>query len=143
MNLHATDFEKSYIALRQKERRVYSDRELLQLPDIDEAHPHFIEWQARKESASRLMRYLSRHMDLKKILEVGCGNGWLSAQLASLENKVVTGMDINVTELAQAERVFGTRNNLQFLHEGAGDPKTVGSGDDKEIKIRSAVGKIL
>jgi cyclopropane fatty-acyl-phospholipid synthase-like methyltransferase len=116
MNLHATDFEKSYTALRQKERRVYSDRELLQLPDIDGSHPHFKEWQSRKESASRLMRYLSRHSLLKKLLEIGCGNGWLSARLASVENKEVTGMDINISELAQAERVFGNRGNLQFLH---------------------------
>src|SRR5690242_8201089 len=116
MNLHATDFEKSYIALRQKERRVYSDRELLQLPDIDESHPHYQEWMARKESSSRLMRYLSRHDGLKKILEIGCGNGWLSAQLAALKNKEVTGMDINVTELAQAERVFGKMENLRFIH---------------------------
>jgi 2-polyprenyl-3-methyl-5-hydroxy-6-metoxy-1,4-benzoquinol methylase len=128
MNLHAADFEKSYIALREKERRVYSDRELLQLPDISEEHPHYSEWQIRKESTSKLMRYLARHDNLKKILEAGCGNGWLSAQLATLKNKQVTGMDINLTELAQAERVLANKNNLRFMH---GDVHTLAQSEER------------
>jgi ubiquinone/menaquinone biosynthesis C-methylase UbiE len=128
MNLHATDFEKSYIALREKERRVYSDRELLQLPEISEDHPHYNEWQIRKESSSRLVRYLARHESFKKILEAGCGNGWLSAQLASLNNKEVTGMDINLTELAQAERVFKDKTNLSFMH---GDIQSLQKSKDR------------
>lgn len=49
------------------------------------------------------------------ILEVGCGNGWLSYRLATLDQTKVTGIDINPSELSQAKRVFAFRSNLQFI----------------------------
>ena len=48
------------------------------------------------------------------ILEVGCGNGWLSAKLAELEDSTVTGIDINKTEIIQARRVFSGKTNMSF-----------------------------
>jgi ubiquinone/menaquinone biosynthesis C-methylase UbiE len=45
---------------------------------------------------------------------MGCGNGWLSALLAGIDNVTVTGMDLNEMELQQARRVFGARKNLAF-----------------------------
>jgi ubiquinone/menaquinone biosynthesis C-methylase UbiE len=51
-----------------------------------------------------------------KILEVGCGNGWLSNRLASIDQCMVMGMDINLAELAQAQRVFGQKENLRFRY---------------------------
>jgi ubiquinone/menaquinone biosynthesis C-methylase UbiE len=49
------------------------------------------------------------------ILEIGCGNGWLSAQLAKNTSGQVVGMDINKEELNQAGRVFGKISNLNFI----------------------------
>jgi len=109
-------FEKQYIQVRSLEGRLYTDEELLRLPDIGAAHPHFREWQTRKRSADRLLRYLSARRSTMDILEIGCGNGWLSHQLAEMPGTRVTGVDINFTELQQAARVFSNDPNLRFIH---------------------------
>jgi SAM-dependent methyltransferase len=51
---------------------------------------------------------------------VGCGNGWLSYQLSTIRYSFVTGMDINLEELQQAERVFAAIPNLNFIHGDIG-----------------------
>jgi ubiquinone/menaquinone biosynthesis C-methylase UbiE len=51
-----------------------------------------------------------------EILEIGCGNGWLSNRLAEIRGAEVTGLDINFTELQQAARVFNDAPNLNFIH---------------------------
>jgi ubiquinone/menaquinone biosynthesis C-methylase UbiE len=109
-------FSEQYIALRRKETRIYTDSEVLLLPEISGDHMHAKEWQIRKRSCSRLMNYLRQRGSLK-ILEVGCGNGWLSHQLSTLPGSHVTGMDINELELNQAKRVFFDYKNLSFIYE--------------------------
>jgi len=111
-------FEDQYIALRKKEGRIYSDEELLGLPAIAANHQHYDEWKIRKNSAERLIRALKGKKKQISILEVGCGNGWLSFQLAQISNSEVTGIDINSLELNQACRVFSKQENLKFI---AGD----------------------
>jgi len=111
-----TDFEAKYIALRRKENRVYSDAEVAQLPDIDVQHPHYKEWMIRRASAKKLINYLKKKNKPLKILEVGCGNGWLSNQLSGIENSEVTGLDINAEELKQAKRVFNNNRQLKFVY---------------------------
>ena len=75
-------FEEQYLKIRQKEKRLYADEEVKHLPDIAPWHVHYREWQFRKRSATRLMRYLEKKKRALNMLEVGCGNGWLSAKLA-------------------------------------------------------------
>src|SRR5438067_1617333 len=101
-----TEFEKEYIALRSKENRIYSDEELQHLPNVEQDHPHFSEWQIRNKSAQRFIRHLTGLRRSLNILEIGCGNGWLSHKMACLPGVQVTGIDINKTELDQARRVF-------------------------------------
>lgn len=108
-------FETLYLPLREKEGRVYSDRELAQLPEISTEHIHYAEWQLRKKSCERLVKYLAAKQQSLKILEVGCGNGWLANQLSQLPQARVTGCDINLAELQQAMRVFDKQPNLQFV----------------------------
>jgi ubiquinone/menaquinone biosynthesis C-methylase UbiE len=50
------------------------------------------------------------------ILEVGCGNGWMAHRLAEIPGSKVTGLDVNLTELQQAVRVFNHIPNLQFIY---------------------------
>jgi len=111
----AGEFEQLYTRLRQKEGRIYSDEEVAGLPLINNTHPHYKEWVIRKYSCRALLSYLKQKENVLNILEVGCGNGWMAAQLATAVNAEVTGMDINTTELEQAKRVFGRIPNLNFV----------------------------
>lgn len=111
-----TGFEEKYVALRRKENRVYSDSEVAQLPDIDIHHQHYKEWKIRKASAKKLTDFLSGKKRPLKILEIGCGNGWLSNLLSGIEDSDITGLDINTEELLQAERVFRSNAQVRFLY---------------------------
>ena len=109
-------FEKKYLATRQKENRVYTDEEVALLPSIANSHPHQSEWKIRGDSARLLANYLEKKNRVLSILEVGCGNGWLSHRLALVPGSTVTGIDINFMELQQAGRVFSGQKNLQFIY---------------------------
>ena len=109
-------FEEKYIRLRQKENRLHTDAELKLLPLVPAAHPYASEWQMRKRSAARLVQWLTGKRKPLRILEAGCGNGWLSHQLSAVPQSVVTGSDINFTELEQAARVFADLPNLYFIY---------------------------
>ncbi len=117
-DIKRTVFEDHYLSLRQKEGRLCSDHEVIQLPELSRQHPHYTEWQLRKESAKRLLQYLEKKKPLLKILEAGCGNGWLCHFLSSLPGSSVTGTDINFAELQQASRVFSHIPNVQFVYGG-------------------------
>jgi SAM-dependent methyltransferase len=109
-------FEKKYITIRNLENRLYTDAELARLPDLPAEHPHCKEWQLRKQMLHRLCRYLAKRSNATEILEIGCGNGWLAHHLAETPGTLVTGLDINFTELQQAARVFSGDPNLCFVH---------------------------
>lgn len=110
------EFEQMYIDLRHWENRIYTDEEVAWLPDISEEHFYKKEWDIRKHSCKKLLHYLSNKKRPLKIAEVGCGNGWLSYQLSQINNSIVVGVDINVQELHQAERVFAAVPNLRFTY---------------------------
>jgi ubiquinone/menaquinone biosynthesis C-methylase UbiE len=121
-------FEELYVAVRLKEGRIYSEKEIAELPAIPTSHPHYKEWLIRKRSCNRLQKYIKRHGHICNILEIGCGNGWLSARLADCSRAKVTGLDVNSVELAQARKVFGSVANLKFQ---AGDIRSGILGDEK------------
>ncbi len=123
MNSYATDiaveeFKKVYTRLRQKEGRMYSDEEVASLPFINSNHQHYKEWVIRKNSCKALVNYIKQKGIFLNILEVGCGNGWLAAQLATAVDAEVTGLDINSKELKQAKRVFIKIPGLNFIQGG-------------------------
>ena len=117
-----SNFEEQYVALRKSEQRLYTDEQVQRLPDIEALHPHYREWQLRKSSCDKLIEYLSNKNKTLDILEVGCGNGWLSGRLASLRAVTITATDINKTELSQARRLFEKKPNLSFK---AGDIRSL------------------
>jgi ubiquinone/menaquinone biosynthesis C-methylase UbiE len=119
------DFSTLYYLLRKTEGRIYTDDEVALLPAIKPQHKHYREWVARKASSDKLTKYLSDKKKDLQILEVGCGNGWLAANLAAVPGSKVTGIDINAEELDQAKRVFNKITNLEFFNC---------SLDDKQIK---------
>ncbi len=112
----AEEFTALYNQLYTIEGRTYTDEEVAMLPVVNKTHPYYKEWQNRKKSFKRLQEYLLRRNDEPDILEIGCGNGWLSAQLAAVTKGTVTGIDINEAALEQAERVFHYLPNLGFKY---------------------------
>lgn len=94
-----------YGELREKEGRLFTDEQLATLPDLDPAHPLAAEFRIRKYSMKRLLKYLKRS-EVSSVLEIGCGNGWLLAQVTSQLGIEGTGVDIFRPELEQAARVF-------------------------------------
>jgi ubiquinone/menaquinone biosynthesis C-methylase UbiE len=109
------NFATLYYSLRKLEGRIYSDEEVSLLPVINKEHKYYQEWIARKASCDRLVRYLVDKKKDLEVLEVGCGNGWLSARLAAVPGIKVMGIDVNREELEQANRVFG-RRGLKFFN---------------------------
>jgi 2-polyprenyl-3-methyl-5-hydroxy-6-metoxy-1,4-benzoquinol methylase len=95
---------------------LYTDKEVAQLPYVRSTHPRYREWTGRIASADRLVRYLSTHKKAAGILEIGCGNGWLSHRLSDVPGSKVIGLDPNLGELRQAARVFRKQSNLKFIY---------------------------
>jgi len=107
-------FESDYIAVRKKENRIYSDEEVKLLPNTSNDNPHKNEWKLRSKSMGRFISYVQKPNDKLNLLDIGCGNGWFSANIARQTPLNVYALDINKTELEQAARVFEL-NNLKFI----------------------------
>lgn len=100
-----------YIKVRDKENRLLSDTVVAKLPFITEKDcVYFKEWRARSHSFTRLNNYLQKKEKPLHILDLGCGNGWLAANLATTKIFTVIGLDVNEEELQQANRVFQKPN---------------------------------
>lgn len=110
-------FESNYCSVREKEGYIYSDEIVSSLPSVPKGHIHSSQWTLRKEHAQLFCTYINKKAGLKNVLELGCGNGWFSNQIALNTDAKVLGLDINSLELEQAGRVF-SRENLMF---GYGD----------------------
>ncbi|MEL6256344.1 MAG: class I SAM-dependent methyltransferase [Bacteroidota bacterium] len=109
------DFETPYIRYRKKEGYVLSDAEVSELPKTFLYNLHRKEWELRSKSVNRLLNYLKKKGGKARILDLGCGNGWVSNKLAHLEGFEIFGLDINLFELEQAVRVFPLEN-LKFCY---------------------------
>lgn len=97
-------FEELYLKIRKLEGRLYPDEIVKKLPEINKNHQHYLEWEKRKDTLNRFTTYLS-NKKVKKILEIGCGNGWFTNCLSNYCAQII-GQDINKTELEQAARLF-------------------------------------
>jgi SAM-dependent methyltransferase len=119
------EFERKYLSLRQREGRLYTDNIVRELPDLPSGHSLKKEWMRRKFTLEHLIKYLrQRSKDSHPaFLEVGCGNGWLSNHLAGINDSEVLGVDVNETELKQAERIFRAQKNLSFAYTDVLDSK--------------------
>ncbi len=107
--------ETLYRAVREREGRVWVDADVVRLPHVPPGHPLAAEWQLRRRSADHLLDYLTRRARPQRLLDLGCGNGWLGNALASAGHTVYA-VDLNQHELAQGARVFGANPRLRFLY---------------------------
>ena len=103
-------FESIYIAVRENEKRVYSDKEVKLLPNTSSSNPHKEEWKIRKRSLQRFTNYIQKFNDKLNLLDVGSGNGWFSANIANRSFIDIYALDVNKFELEQAVRVFNYQN---------------------------------
>lgn len=108
--------ENLYLEVRRKEGRVLDDDFVVNLPDVSLSSPYAKEWRWRKRSFLRLLQYLqAQQHGALRILDLGCGNGWMSNRLAENPKWDVTAVDLNKEELEQGARLFG-REKLRFLY---------------------------
>ena len=108
-------FESAYFEVREKEKRIYSDDELKNLPFATSNNPHVDEWKVRAKSFLRFRNYIQSKKDNLEILDLGCGNGWFSGQLAKSTPHNYHCVDVNLKELKQARRVFNS-NKINFIY---------------------------
>jgi ubiquinone/menaquinone biosynthesis C-methylase UbiE len=108
--------EQFYTTLRKKEGRLHNDTEVKELPHVPKNHPLAAEWKVRKYTAQKLVKYFLAKQKPIRILEIGCGNGWLCHQLSFIPNFTITGLDVNMYELEQADRVFKSIPNISFIY---------------------------
>ncbi len=108
-------FEDLYLTVREKEKRLYPDEVIFSLPLVKKSHPHFKEWTIRTLSFNKLKDYLQKKNRPLQILDLGCGNGWMSNKLSEINDSVVTGADLNSFETAQAKRIFQNNKRVTFL----------------------------
>mgnify|MGYP000244384419 CR=1 FL=1 len=110
-------FEDLYLKVRSQEQWLASDAALKLLPNTPKKDVHAYEWQIRARSADKLVSYL-QSLKLSPsdwLLDIGCGNGWLSHLLAQHTPAKMLAIDINLQELEQGARVFN-RENLSFAY---------------------------
>jgi len=108
-------FVDAYLRAREREGRILSDDLVRRLPYLPEDDDRRDEWRLRADSSDRLIHYLGRVHRPLVVHDLGCGNGWLTARLATLDHVTAVGFDINGEELAQARRVFADRPRLSFV----------------------------
>lgn len=108
-------FEQRYLQLRTREHRIYSDAQLKELPHAFAYNVHKQEWDLRAKSQRKIQQYLKRKQNVEHILEIGCGNGWLSDKLARSTEAEVFAFDTCLQEMKQGAQVF-QRPNLHFVY---------------------------
>ena len=110
-----SQFEETYLKVREKEKRIYTDDEVKTLPFATDKNPHKDEWELREKSFKRFKKYLESKEENLRILDLGCGNGWFCGQLSKSFNHSFYCVDVNLTELKQAARVFKSEK-LKFIY---------------------------
>ena len=115
--LHQTHkhLELLYLDYRKKIKALYSDAQVKELPRAFTFNPHQTEWKMRAAMVNKFLTYLKKASGAKKILEVGCGNGWLCHRISNTFERTVTGLDVSLFDIEQAHRVF-KQSNLSFIH---------------------------
>ena len=110
-------FQDAYLKARDKEGRLYETNVLQYLPYIVENHPLANEWRTRKRTAEKFASYLASKRTPLKVLEIGCGNGWLTHYLAKkVPDSQFAGIDVNLPELKMAAEAFKDVEIINWIY---------------------------
>jgi ubiquinone/menaquinone biosynthesis C-methylase UbiE len=109
------EFESLYLKVRKKEKRIYSDTEVDNLPFTPISDSHKNEWRLREKSFLRFKDYLKAKNEILNILDLGCGNGWFSGNLSKDFDHNFFCVDVNLTELKQGKRVCESEK-IKFIY---------------------------
>jgi ubiquinone/menaquinone biosynthesis C-methylase UbiE len=109
------EFESIYLKVRDKEKRIYPDDELIKLPFSSVKNPHKKEWNLRAKSYLRFKEYLRQKKDNLNLLDLGCGNGWFCGQLSKSFHLDFCCVDVNLTELTQGRKIFNS-GPINFIY---------------------------
>ncbi|MCB0575793.1 MAG: class I SAM-dependent methyltransferase [Saprospiraceae bacterium] len=110
--------ESLYLRVRELEGRVLPDDAVRTLPFYSGTGRQAKEWHMRRRSFERLARYLGNKYAAEarlQILDLGCGNGWMSGRLSQKLNVEIWAVDLNRHELEQGARLFGSAG-VQFFY---------------------------
>ncbi len=106
-----SEFESLYTAVRNAEGWNYEGDRLRRLPDTDKSDPLHHFWNSRRRSTRYLLAYLRANPSQKRILDMGCGNGWQTHMLAAqFPDTLFLGVDIVMAELNKAAATFQLPN---------------------------------
>lgn len=108
-------FEDNYINIRKAENRIHSIEFIKSLPEIPKGNQYYNEWRIRRNSSQKLLHYLKKKKNVGQILEIGCGNGWLTHLIATSSDSDAIGVDVNLFELKQAADAFGDSPRTHFV----------------------------
>ncbi|MBK6729541.1 MAG: class I SAM-dependent methyltransferase [Bacteroidetes bacterium] len=104
-------FANVYAAVRKAEGWDYDGAVLQSLPHVNTHDPLFNFWKSRNVSTQFLITYLREKNNQNLILDVGCGNGWLTHLLATeFADTEFYGVDIFKEELHKAANAFQLAN---------------------------------
>ena len=109
------NFENTYLKVREKEKRIYSDNELRVLPFASGSNPHKNEWDLRAKSFLRFKKHIKIKNRKLNLLDLGCGNGWFCGQLSKSFDHNFLCADVNLNELKQGRRVFNSER-INFIY---------------------------
>ncbi len=121
IGLDSVPFQDDYINTRAAENRIYSADQLRALPEVAHDNPHRQEWRIRTKTTKNLLNFLNRKKGITSILEIGCGNGWLSNRMATSTAYTVVGLDVNLLELKQAAEAFKSSKRVHFVFGNIAD----------------------
>lgn len=113
VGLDREEFEQEYINARTKEGRMYEDDIVRKLPNIPRDHALYNEWKLRTNPARNFAAYLKVN-NCRSIVEVGCGNGWLTNFIQNTLGIPACGIDIEKRELYQAARISKGKSTFVY-----------------------------
>ena len=113
MTPSAWPFESLYLRAREVEGRKLDVEAIRRLPYPDQGDPDAKLWRQRAATSSWVVRHLQERR-VRRVLDLGCGYGWLSARIAREGGMDVTAFDASAIELERAREAFGSIPRIEW-----------------------------